>query len=152
MVSTERFRESRRMMAVALATLVAFGCGDSGIEQEALYETKGKVMLANDSPLTSGSVEFVPVKGTLLTPSGTVGSDGTFSLSTSGMGDGAPAGDYRVRIVPDPEKSYSSSAKGKSVDPKKIPYNTRYLDEDRSGLTATVKAEPNQLEPFHLKK
>jgi len=40
---------------------------------------------------------------------------------------------------------------GGRQDSKLLPYPSKYLDEDSSGLIVTVKAEPNQLRPFVLK-
>ncbi len=82
-----------------------------------------------------------------MTSEGKIGSDGTFTLETGGSGEGAPPGDYKVRIDPD-DPSYLA---GKKPAKKKLPFSSKYLDEDSSGLVATVKAEPNQLEPFKLK-
>ena len=63
---------------------------------------------------------------------------------TGGSGDGAPIGEYKVRI----EAAAGSISNPKS---KKSLFPFKYTDEDSSGLFVTVKAEPNQLEPFVLK-
>ena len=77
-----------------------------------------------------------------LTPSGEIGPDGTFSVMTGGSGDGAPAGEYKLRI----ETPQRQPAKNKKplIPPK-------YQDEDSSGLVVTVRAEPNHLEPIRLR-
>ena len=63
-------------------------------------------------PLCSGWVYFVPKGDLSITPSAKIASDGTFSLVTGGSGEGAPAGDYKVRIEapgfrPDPKSKKS---------------------------------------------
>jgi hypothetical protein len=108
-----------------------------------VYEVKGKVLLADGKPLSQGWVYFVPKGDLTVTPSGVIGPDGTFSVVTGGSGDGAPAGEYKVRIetpgVQAPTKS------------KKSLFPFKYTDEDSSGLLVTVRPEPNLLEPFQLR-
>jgi hypothetical protein len=108
-----------------------------------VYEVNGKVLLADGKPLTAGWVYFVPKSDLSVTPSAQIAADGTFSLDTGGSGKGAPPGEYKVRI----------EAPQAKVDPKSknslFPF--KYTDEDSSGLVVTVLAQPNQLEPFHLK-
>jgi hypothetical protein len=112
------------------------------------YPVTGKVLLPDGKPLTEGGVEFVG-KTTVVTVPGKIGPDGSFSLSSSESRVGAPPGEYRVRLVPGPS-SYTHSKQGNLLDPRKLPYPQRYLDEDGSGLTAVVKKEANLLEPFRL--
>jgi hypothetical protein len=59
---------------------------------------------------------------------------------------GAAPGEYKVRIEPSPEML---AKKGRAA--KKLPFSRKYRDYDgETGLTATIKAEPTQLEPFRL--
>ncbi|MFI5459698.1 MAG: carboxypeptidase-like regulatory domain-containing protein [Isosphaerales bacterium] len=104
---------------------------------------KGKVLLADGKPLNGGLISFVPTGGLPVTPSGVIESDGTFSLVTGGSGDGAPPGDYKVRV----EAPQFQTAR-KSKQP---PFPFKYTDEDSSGLVITVRAETNRLEPIRLK-
>jgi len=108
-----------------------------------VYEVKGKVLLADGKPLNSGWVYFVPKGDLTITPSGTIGPDGSFSLVTGGSGDGAPPGEYKVRIESTGVQSAQKS--------KKRLFPFKYTDEDSSGLVVTVRPEANQLEPFQLK-
>ena len=120
------------------------GCSNSdSLPRLQVYEVKGKVVLADGKPLTSGLVSFVPIGDLPITPSATIASDGTFSLVTGGSGDGAPTGDYKVRI----------EAPGLRPDPKskKSLFPSKYSDEDSSGLVVTVRPQANQLDPFRLK-
>jgi len=120
------------------------GCSNSGsLPSLQVYEVKGKVLLADGKPLSSGFVFFVPKGDLPVTPSGVIASDGTFSLVTGGSGQGAPVGDYKIRV----ESPELQSAK-KS---KKPPFPFKYTDEDSSGIVITVRADTNQLDPIQLK-
>jgi hypothetical protein len=133
--------------ALAVAAILP-GCGGVKIGSSAAYPVKGKVLLASGQPLTAGKVIFLPKEGTGMTAKGEISSDGTFSLKTADDREGAPAGVYKVRIEP---SASALGPKGAKLDPSKLPFAAIYMDEDgETGLTATVKAEATQLEPFKL--
>ena len=108
-----------------------------------VYEVKGKVVLADGKPLSDGWIYFVPTGNLTVTPSARIGSDGTFSVTTGGSGEGAPAGEYKVRV-----ESPQFNAKSKS---KKARLPFKYTDEDSSGISVTVRPQVNQLDPIRLK-
>ena len=145
-------RESRWGLSFLLIALsVASGCGGTSGAPKVVkvYEVKGKVLLADGKPLNGGHIYFMPVDGSLA-PEGKIESDGTFSLATANSGEGAPAGDYKVRLEPsDPSLLAGPGKRGAAG--KKLPFPDKYLDEDASNLKVSVKAEPNQLEPIQLK-
>jgi hypothetical protein len=117
--------------------------GCSGYTSSApTYEVKGKVLLANGKTLSAGRVTFLAADGLLPQASGEIQPDGDFSLTTRNPGDGAAPGKYKVRIEP---------AESKKPGKKRPSFPVKYVDEDSSGLSVTVRAEPNQLEPFMLK-
>jgi hypothetical protein len=126
------------------------GCGDrAGAPQRVtVYEVKGTVLLADGKPLKGGHIYFVPQDGAL-TSEGKIGPDGIFSLVTGNSGDGAPSGDFKVRI--EPEDPSLLPGPTPSARTRRLPFPQKYLDEDSSGLKVTVKAEANRLEPFRLK-
>lgn len=131
-------------MAAALATLA--GCrGSDSLPAYPVYEVKGQVLLGDGKPLDGGWISFVPRGDLPVTPSGEIRPDGTFSLVTGGSGEGAPAGEYKVRV----EAPQLQTANPKSRKKPIIP--ARYADEDSSGLVVTVRAGSNQLEPIRLK-
>jgi len=136
----------RRWMGAltALSLAAAVGCGHSdSLPKLAVYEVKGQVLLPDGKPMPGGFVYFVPKAGDLpLTPSGEIGPDGTFSLVTGGSGDGAPAGDYKLRIE---TPQFRAAKNQKPLVPPK------YQDEDSSGLVVTVRAEANHLDPIRLR-
>ena len=122
----------------------ATGCSDSqALPVLTVYEVKGKVLLADGKPLADGWIYFVPKGDLTVTPSGRIGPDGTFSIVTGGSGEGAPAGDYKIRVE---SPQYQATQKT-----KKPLYPFKYTDEDSSGIVITVKPEANQLEPLVLK-
>jgi Carboxypeptidase regulatory-like domain len=105
-----------------------------------VYPVTGKVLQADGKPLPTGRVTFVAVKDAL-TSSATIGNDGGFTVKGS-IGDGLPAGEYKVRIEID--ESALPTVKGKITRTAPLPFPDKYTDEDTSGLTATVRAgEPN---------
>jgi hypothetical protein len=90
--------------------ILGFGCAGCGGGSDNLATAKvtGKVTY-NNMPVTGGSVTFSPISSASggTKPSmvgkpaaGVVGSDGTFSLSTYGSGDGAVVGKHRVSFSP----------------------------------------------------
>jgi hypothetical protein len=131
-------------MAAALATLAGCGRSDS-LPSYQVYEVKGTVLLADGKPLGGGWIYFVPKGGLPVTPSAVIGSDGSFSLNTGGSGDGAPAGDYKVRVEAPQFQQAAPKSRKKPIIPQK------YNDEDSSGLVITVQAHTNHLDPIVLK-
>jgi len=98
-----------------------------------LYPVSGKVT-AGKTTLAGGQVTFVPdeSKGnkTKTSPTGQIGSDGTYSLKTDGR-DGAPAGWYKVTVNTDIPGSPPSGVK---IDPI-------YSDPARTLLNIEVVAD-----------
>jgi hypothetical protein len=130
----------------------AIGCGgDTGAARIRVYPVKGQVLLPDGKPLTVGGVEFVGTKGAMMSVSGTLTPDGTFTLGTPDSRVGAPAGEYRVRLIADTSQ-FVASGKTTALDRNKLPYSPKYLDENTSGLTAVIEAGDNQLAPFRLTK
>jgi hypothetical protein len=137
--------------AAAIGTLIigaglsAVGCNGSADTLPTLkvYEVKGKVELADGKPLSTGSVYLVPKGDLAVTPNAQINPDGTFVVVTGGSGEGAPPGEYKVRI--ETAEAHSNS---KNKKPR-VPF--KYTDEDSSGLVVTVRPESNVLEPFKLR-
>jgi len=140
----------RKAVGVGVRLVLAFsvglgGCGGPGPYTGTLYPVKGQVLLADGKPLTGGFVQFIPKQGGL-PATGSIGPDGTFSLKSLKNREGAAPGEYKVRIEPSPQLL---SRRGKAAS--KLPFASRYRDYDgETGLTAMIKAETTQLEPFRL--
>jgi hypothetical protein len=127
--------------ALALLSACLAGCGGSA----PVYPVKGKVVLSDGRPLAGGAIQFIPKPGGMLAY-GQIKPDGTFSLRSLDHREGAQAGEYKVRIEPSLEMT---APKGKKRPV--LPFAERYVAEDgETGLTAVVKAEPTDLEPFRL--
>lgn len=78
---------------VACATL--FGCNNGRLKT---YPVQGKVVFANGAPVKVGTVETKSVQhGVQAT--GSIGLDGSFSLTTYQPNDGAVAGEHRCVVV-----------------------------------------------------
>jgi hypothetical protein len=120
------------------------GCRGTGLYSGSLYPVTGKVLLADGSPLTGGTIHFIPKRGGLLA-SGKIEPDGTFSLKSKTR-DGAAPGEYKIRIEPSADLL---AKKGRAVP--KLPFAAKYREYDgNTGLAATIDAGPTQLEPFRL--
>ena len=137
----------RRLWSVLICyqplALMLAGCQGSGASATT-YEVKGRILLANGKPLTWGRVTFIASDDLRPPASGNVGPDGGFTLTTRDPGDGAAPGPYKVRIEP-------AEGNAKARRPGRPVFPLKYVDEDSSGLTVTVRAEPNQLVPITLK-
>jgi hypothetical protein len=142
------FRRVVRAHGVRLAVVFLLGttgCGGSGPYSGTLYPVKGQVLLADGKPLTGGSVQFIPKRGGL-PASGKIESDGTFTLKSLKTREGAAPGEYKVRIEPSSELLVKKGRKA-----QRLPFASKYREYDgETGLTATIPAEPTQLEPFRL--
>jgi hypothetical protein len=131
----------KRLVFAGLVLLA--GCGEYTGESVKTYPVTGKVMTTDETPLTSGSVVFVPVatSKTARAAAGAIKSDGTYSLVTANSGSGAAEGDYHIRIeTSDTGAAAGLPKKGMVVKGKVAP---EYGDEDLSGLTFTVEPKPN---------
>ena len=113
------------LTTVVLAVAVS-GCESNALSHAKFYPVNGKVLLPDGKPLTSGHVVFVGTESTI-TSMATIESDGSFVFKGA-AGDGLPLGAYKIRI------EGGSGGKSKAA----YPFAEQFLDEDASGLTATV--------------
>lgn len=131
----------------AVGCLVLVGCGPDGPK---LYPVTGKV-LVDGKPAEHATLTFHPVGGgaDAPRPRATVKADGSYALTTTTTGDGAPAGDYAVTVEwwLSPAKKYS--------DPDRPPVNhvaAKYGNPETSKLTARVGEGPTEVPAFELSK
>jgi hypothetical protein len=133
---------SARISVLSLSAAVAIASGGCGIRDNfslpTTYAVKGKVLLPDGKPLTSGRIMFIS-KESGLTFAGTIGSDGTYTVKSAAR-EGAPAGNYKVRIEID-ETSLPHAKGGKGQRSVQLPFGNKYTDEDTSELTASVKPD-----------
>lgn len=141
----QRIRELVRIGIVVCVGVAGCGTGD-GDKGVKVYPVTGKVILPDGKPLESGRIVFVSKDGK--NAIGTLTADGSFTLSSGVSGEGAPPGEYKVKLEPDETKlkRLPKSAKPGSG----LPFPGKYMDEETSQLTATIKAEDNKLQPFKL--
>ena len=92
-----RFRAWHSTIAVML---VAAGCSGAGVSPFSgpRYQVKGKVVLADGKPLTSGRIFFRANEPPTIAAAD-IGSDGSFEFKGP-SGDGLPEAKYTVRITP----------------------------------------------------
>jgi hypothetical protein len=140
-VSPLRFaRGAARGVVCALVCALA-GCGTNGPK---MFAVNGAVFVG-DQPAEGATVVFQP-KATepgALTPSGTVGADGTFRVSTHPHGEGAPPGEYAVLVT-----WYPADARGQDNPKNKLA--AKYADPKQTPFRVTVEAKSNELEPFRI--
>lgn len=119
--------------AAGLMVLVLPGCGPR------LETVRGKAVLANGQPATGSQVVFEgEFEGKPITARGDVREDGTFEMSTYAPGDGVPPGKYRVQVNPPPVVNADA--------PASIPFSSKYLNFQTSGLEFEVKSgQTNEL-------
>jgi hypothetical protein len=122
-------RTIRRFLTCCLlltAPVGLYGCGVGGFSSGGnVYPVKGKIVLPDGKPLTSGTVVFVATKSTA-TSLAKIEDNGSFIIN------GLPEGEYKVRL----EVGLSSQAKKGTT-----PFPSKYLDEDASDLAAKVTSD-----------
>jgi hypothetical protein len=128
------WKSSCRIAVWLLSTVIAVslaGCGESNpLSGIKVYPVKGKVSLADGKPLAAGKIVFAATKSTI-TSSANIEGDGSFTFKGA-SGNGLPEGEYKVRLETD---GATKVKKGTA------PFPSKFLDEDSSGLSATVKPD-----------
>ena len=125
--------------AVATAFVGLFGLvGCSRSDGLPTYPVAGTVRV-NGQPAASALVTFHPLGGQSSKPSGRVGDDGTFALTTREGGDGAPAGEYRVTVAWVAPAAGRKGVEGEDAPPRPL-VPAEYTTPDRTPLRASVAA------------
>lgn len=127
-----------------LAACLVVGCGARG--PVPTYPTSGQVLYAG-KPAVGVKVYLLPTSAPMVpqipqNPHGVTGSDGRFTLSTYGDGDGAAEGGYQVVLL---WPTVSEDSEESDFD--------RFLgwhDAVHSKLTAQITSGDNLLPPFNL--
>jgi hypothetical protein len=147
---------------VAASAIVAGGCGSPA----GLVPVSGKV-LHHGEPAAGAVVYFhregAPASSHQPIPSGIVEDDGSFYLTSDGVGDGCPPGKYAVLVEwkgkLNPEVAQPKPARGKN---RVVPVNRRstrngvdrlkgrYFDIAKPQLHAEVPPGSTHLPPFEL--
>jgi hypothetical protein len=140
-------------LAVAFALLAgliaASGCGDGKIPR---YPVHGSVNI-DGRPADGAMVIFCPVGGSEAVqktrPFGFTGPDGKFELTTLNKADGSPTGEYKVLIQWPANAQEEATAGRRTLGADRL--NGRYMNLQKTQLTATIKDGPTDLPPFELK-
>ncbi len=111
-----------------------------------LQPVRGKVSVSG-KPVTRGRIILFPQDATGRIATGTIQSNGTFTLTTNGK-EGAAEGAYRgvLEYAGQAAGSAQRPAKGESAAVGGLPFDPRYTDEDKSDLKITITAGNNDVE------
>ena len=133
----------RRMLALALGTLLMPSCGKS---QRVCYPVRGRV-LVNGKPVKDLVVVFNPKveEKERLAPNAQTDENGEFQLSTYDTNDGAPDGDYQVFFT---WKEASGLLKNQFDGPDRL--KGFYADPKKELFPVTVEKRPMELPDFML--
>jgi hypothetical protein len=116
-----------RCLAAAAVLFTLTGCGDR------LYPVRGTVTLDDGTPVTKGMIICERYEGgPPVSAQGAIQPDGTYRLGTAKPGDGLPPGKYRVLIN-------AMDLSDLPDDKKDIPFDSRYLNFQTSGLELEVR-------------
>ncbi|MDP1561963.1 MAG: hypothetical protein Q8M16_11345 [Pirellulaceae bacterium] len=146
---SSKFAGRVRLGLSLLAVCCWTGCGQrASLERLPVHPVQGIIKYGNEK-LEGAMVVFHPAPGSdprILPARGSVGGDGTFSVTTYEASDGAVEGEYIVTVVRNPliERDGDHVA-GPNVLPPK------YSKAETSDLKVRVAAGPNQLEPLSLR-
>lgn len=146
------------LKSASLLLLIALACTGCSNGNKTVYPVMGKITL-NGKPMEGGgSIAFVPVEGQDgKTAGGVIDDEGNYTLSTYGDGDGSIPGKFRVVIIQSSADEPEATPDGQAPRTEAIVTLSRdkmippvYSDFKGSPLSATVKAESNELD-FDLK-
>lgn len=126
--------------SVVLFSVWAFnGCADG---RPATFPVSGRVVFADGTPVTSGTVELESVDHGV-NARGAIQPDGTFRLSTYETGDGALPGRHRVAViqmfVAQDERAIHHNHGADEQRPRSV--HRKYAGYDTSGLTVDILAD-----------
>jgi hypothetical protein len=122
-----------RWMALGIASAFLVGCGS----QPQTFPVHGRVVFEDGTPVRFGSIETLSVDQRV-NARGTIGPDGTFSLTTYENNDGAVPGEHRVAIIQAATVPLAVSASTSPRHTHGRDLAARYRSFATSGLSFTV--------------
>ena len=144
-------------------SVIAFvGCG--GPKWPPTYKSSGTVTL-DGTPVERASISFYPLDGQK-PANATTDANGVFEVTSFNAGDGAMLGSFGVTIEKFPAVEIETTPggvpydesmntdEGPSPDSERDPVNElpeKYSDHEKSGLSATVTADGENVFTFELK-
>jgi len=122
---------------LAFVGILLPGCGPK------YFPVEGKVVWADDTPAKEleGSQVVFDSSELKISARGTIGADGTFTITTINPDDGVLAGNYKVAIVE--ERKPVRKDDWSQVHPALL--DAKYANHQSSGLTAQVTSGKNQI-------
>jgi hypothetical protein len=140
---TKTIVAAKRTAMLASLSLLALGCGGGSLETAPVTGT----VTLDGKPLPHGMVVFSPERGRGAT--GQIESDGSFTLSTYGNGDGAVVGPHRVAVMcsvdlPNPSPNPDNPDDGMWKRTRSL-IPTKYTNSATSGLTFDVLADTDNV-------
>jgi hypothetical protein len=125
-------------LLVGLLTFLA-GCGGGAGDAPETVAAKGTITVEGQ-PMAKLSVAFMPANGK--PAMGETDDQGNFTLTTNVPGDGAVVGTYKVSVTQIVEATPAMPGMDGYVKPGPPPFNRKFTDNTKSGLTATVDKDP----------
>lgn len=123
----------RECLAFLALFLSCVGCGLGGPKRPGTQEVEGKLTL-DGAPFGPALVTLTPTHAGGFSVAGEADAQGKLTFTTNKKGDGAPVGEYKVTLPPDPL--------GRA--PKPIPLV--YQKADSTPLTVKIEAKKNSVQ------
>lgn len=140
-------RSDFRTGLLSVLCLAAFAGCSGGMPIPRTVPVKGSVT-SKGKPAPGMRVKFHPqfdIGAVKLIPYGETGAEGTFTLNTGQIGNGAPVGDYIVTIE---KPRASSDAGGLEIEVDDL--KGKYSDPAKSQFKVTLQSGENVLPPFDI--
>jgi hypothetical protein len=136
----------RRLLPVLLLVTGA-GCTGGGATLPRTYPAGGTVVTKDGKPMPGGAIELTTADDPLLRVTGTIDSEGRFTLATvkdNARAEGAPAGTFHVTVQPppasDPRGGVPEAHKGLAAITLPVPI--RLEAKDNTNLRIELPASP----------
>ncbi|MEQ1825981.1 MAG: carboxypeptidase-like regulatory domain-containing protein [Pirellula sp.] len=120
-------------IVVVCALFTFAGCSDNN----GLAPVSGRVLL-DDKPVEGAAVMFQP-EGGGVPATGVTGPNGEFTLTTSGVGDGASLGMNGVSVVKSVSTQPNRKIEESEIVPMKFETPVKYASPKTSGISIDVK-------------
>lgn len=137
-------KTSKRISLFLVIGIIGAGVGCS--EQEPLVPITGRVFF-NDKPLEFGAVMMQPPNG--FPSTGIIQSDGTFEMTTHGLGAGSRLGVNKIRVTCFEGQRPSDKEDEDLEKPVGRSYIPRRYNSYANGLTVEIKPDTN--EPLEIR-
>ncbi len=105
------------------------------------YPVRGKILLADGTPLRGGKVILHPKDKTKPEAQAIIKKDGTFIFTTYKKDDGAVPGPHQITV-----ERFFYDKKGNVKEDKSLPIPKRYWNEATSDLTTEIQDKENVLD------